>query len=1049
MKLIYLSPFTPSLMMPEILEQIFVQRQNLAEQIIELIRESATTPSKHYTLLIGPRGIGKTHLISLIYHRICKMADLRDRLLIAWVNEEEWGISSFLDLVVRILKALEKEYNDSELAKRIESLYQLTADHAESAASELLKETIGNRTLLLLIENLDEVFAGLDDQGQKQLRSYLQENSFCTIVATAQSLFNGVKLQTSPFYGFFRIRHLKDLTLDEAVELLAKVAKVQGDRELESFIRTPTGRDRIQAVHYLAGGNPRIYIIFSAFLTRKSLDDLVEAFMAMLDDLTPYYQDRMKCLSPQQRKIVDLLCDRRYAVTVKEISQRCFITHQTASSQLKKLLEMGYVRSESIGRESYYELREVLMRFCLEVKKQRGEPISLIVDLLRSWYTREELKQQWESCLTLSKDVERFDKTSIHPSLAESLRQTSLEQEYLRQALQPIDTEEDPRVAAYIKEFKALIDQQDFMQALRLAEKLVLVRGDAEDWLKQGTCLYELKRYEEAIASYKKALVTNPVSDMVWYNLGLLILGTLDRLEEAIDSFDKALTINPENENAWYFRGVTLGKLGRLKEAIDSFDKALNINPDDDDTWYFHGSILNDLGRWEEAIASFDKVLAINPEHDVAWSNRGILLSKLRRWEEAIDSFDKALTINPDNDDTWYFQGITLFQLKRLEEAIASYDQALVINPEYESAWYLRGGILSYLGRLEEAIASYEQALAINPNDDDTWYLRGKVFYKLGNFEEAVSSYDKTLAINPDYDDAWNNQGMALCNLDRLEEAIACFDKALAINPDYDDAWNNRGITLWKLGRLEEAIACFDKVLAINPDYDNAWNNRGKILGYLKRLEEAIACFDKVLAINPARKETWYYKGALLNLLGHYEEALISCNKAIELGANDWNALFSRAMAIMGLNWSEGITALEDAINRTKTKDKLLPGYTNLIIYILFKSVQDSTVWKSRILPIIKLYENHQAVSELGQGIVGNIPLIMSEMVSDKAAQTWLEVWQEIVGDAKEFEIPLRLLKTAVEYKVKKGDRRVLLELPIEERKLLTEEIKIEEAYKK
>ncbi|HEY9297383.1 MAG TPA: tetratricopeptide repeat protein, partial [Phormidium sp.] len=435
------------------------------------------------------------------------------------------------------------------------------------------------------------------------------------------------------------------------------------------------------------------------------------------------------------------------------------------------------------------------------------------------------------------------------------------------------------RVAAYIAEFITFTQQEDFVQALRLAEKLVLIRGDAEDWLKQGTCLYELKRYEEAIASYKKALVTNPVSDMAWYNLGLLILGTLDRLEEAISSFDKALTINPENENAWYFRGVTLAKLGRLEEAIDSFDKALTI------------------------------------------------------------------------------------------------------NPEYDSAWYFRGWILSYLGRLEEAIASYDQALAINP----------------------------------DYDYTWNNRGKILGYLDRSEEAIACFDKALAINPDYDDAWNNWGITLWKLGRLEEAIACFDKVLAINPD----------------------------------RKETWYYKGALLNLLGHYEEALISCNKAIELGVNDWGAFFSRAMAIMGLNWSEGITALEDAINRTKTKDKLFSGYTELIIYILFKSVQDSAVWKSRILPIIQLHENHQAVSELGQGIVKNIPTIMSEMVSDKAAQTWLEVWQEIVGDSKEFQIPLRLLKTAVEYKVKKGDRRVLLELPIEERKLLTEELKIEEVYKK
>jgi len=71
--------------------------------------------------------------------------------------------------------------------------------------------------------------------------------------------------------------------------------------------------------------------------------------------------------------------------------------------------------------------------------------------------------------------------------------------------------------------------------------------------------------------------------------------------------------------------------------------------------------------------------------------------------------------------------------------------------------------------------------------------------------------------------------------------------------------------------------------------------------------------------------------------------------------------------------------------------------------------------------------------------------MLMSEKVSDKAARSWLEVWQNLAGDRPEFLIPLRLLKTAVQYKEKKGDtaaqslreRRVLLQLPIEERKLL------------
>ncbi|MGA9383307.1 MAG: tetratricopeptide repeat protein, partial [Phormidium sp.] len=653
--------FTPSMMKHEDLEAIFVQRQELAQEIVDKIRESALTPSKHSTLLIGSRGMGKTYLVTLAYHRVRQLDECKDRLLIAWLREEEWGVTSFLDLLLRIFRALKEENGDLPVknggfSQQVELLYDLPPDAAERAGVALLKEVIGDRTLLLLMENLDDLFEGLGKEGQKQFRSFLQKNP-CSILATAQSSFNSIKVKGSPFYGFFEPHDLQDLTVDEATELLANIAKLQGKSELESFIKTSTGRDRIKAVHHLAGGNPRIYVIFSEFLTKESLAQLVEVFKRTLDDLTPYYQDRMKYLSPQQRKIVEFLCDRRHAVTVKEIAQRCFMTHQTASSQLKKLLEMGYVRSASIGRESYYELREVLMRFCLEVKKQRGEPISLIVDLLRSWYTREELKQRWESCLTMSKDVEIFDKTSLHPSLAETLRQTSLEQEYLRQALQPIDTEEDPRVAAYIKEFKAFVDQQDFAQALRLAEKLVLVRGEAEDWLKQGTCLYELKRYEEAIASYYKALEINPDHDAAWNNRGVT-LDKLGRLEEAIVSYKLALEINPDSDTAWYNLGLLLlDKLGRWEEAIVCYDKALAINPDSDNAWYFRGITLGNLGRWEEAIASYDKALAINPEYDNAWLFRGLALSDLQRWEEAIVCYDKALAINPEYDNTWYFRG--------------------------------------------------------------------------------------------------------------------------------------------------------------------------------------------------------------------------------------------------------------------------------------------------------------------------------------------------------------------------------------------------------
>jgi len=356
----YLSSFTPSLMSSKTLEAIFVQREKLVEDLIAGVRESATTQNKHYRLLVGMRGIGKTHTIALLYHRLKKEADLQDRLFIAWLIEDEWGVSSWLDLQIKIFKALADVYPEAyqdKLATDVEALYELSPQEATARGEIILKKFIGKQTLLILTENLDEILKGLGDTGQKKFRAYLQNNPLITIVATCQNLSNDLTSKKRAFYGFFNRNNLDKLSLEEATNLLTKIAELQQDRELNKFIKSSTGKDRIKAIHHLAGGNHRVYIIFSQFLTHDSLDDLVQPVMQTLDELTPFYQARMQWLSPQQRKIVELLCDRRHAVPVKEIAQRCFISHQTASSQLKDLLKKGYVVKERQGRESFYELR--------------------------------------------------------------------------------------------------------------------------------------------------------------------------------------------------------------------------------------------------------------------------------------------------------------------------------------------------------------------------------------------------------------------------------------------------------------------------------------------------------------------------------------------------------------------------------------------------------------------------------------------------------------------------------------------------------------------
>jgi DNA-binding transcriptional ArsR family regulator len=449
-KAVYLSHFTPSMMPPETLEAMLVQREPMLSRCLDHVVESLRTGSSHHTLFVGPRGIGKTHLISLLHHRLTKTEEAQNKALIAWMREEEWGVTSFFELVLRILRTLDASYPQMDIEARTLPIYDLAIKEAEKQAESLLLEVLGEKRLVVLLENLDDLFEQLGDQGQKALRAFIQNHGNMILVCTTPALFAGVSLQRSAFYGFFDIEPLIELDFEDVVILLEKIAAERGDKKLAEFIQTAEGRSRIRAVHHLAEGNPRIYIIFAQFLSRDALDELVEAFMHTLDELTPYYQARMKELSGQQRKIVEYLVNYRGAAPVKQIAKACFITQQTCSSQLKQLKQKRYVRSIEQGRESYYELCEPLMRLCMEVKKQRGEPVSLFVEMLRIWYTEEQLRAL----------------------LNDPARNFNMDTAYLKKALALVETENlEPTLKAVIK---------DIVTSSAVADKQPLLREFAE-----------------------------------------------------------------------------------------------------------------------------------------------------------------------------------------------------------------------------------------------------------------------------------------------------------------------------------------------------------------------------------------------------------------------------------------------------------------------------------------------------------------------------------------------------------------------------------------
>ncbi len=717
-----LSNFTPSLMSPETLERIFVQREDIAQDLIDRIILSATTPAKHHSLLIGARGMGKTHLVSLVYYRLQQHHELDDRLIVAWMREDEWGIDSWLDLVVRIFRALEETKIDTK--GFLAQLQQVSISAAETLATQLLTELIGQKTLLLIVENLDNMFAGLGEKGQQKFRSFLQERQCCTILATTPALFAGVQDRSEPFFGFFNPIPLLPLSWEEATVMLQKIAELDGQADLANFLQIPAGKARIRAVHHLAGGNPRVYTLFAQFITRESLDELVQAFMKMLDDLTPYYQSRMKELSNQQRKIIEFLVDRREAVMVKEIATQCFVEQRVVSGQLRELRNKGYVvaRTDSQNkRDSLYELTEVLMRLCMEVKKYRGQWVELFVDFLRIWY----------------RPAERQAKLAM-------LRGNGgvISDEHLELALM---SDADPVLEVVSREFHNCLAQKNKDLALQALDNLHAINVISNEKYQQISNLIEKEEFDgvKSILDRTVELDSNNYS-FVLRGLTLLIKS---KWSEALIEFDRVLEIDNINHDVWNYRGISLRRLGRYEEAIASYDRVIELKSDRDEAWYERGILLNKLGEYEEAIASYDQAIELKPEVPEYWCERGCSLGNARRYKESLISFDRAINFKDDLSCPWNGRSIALYKLDRYTEAISSLDRAIQLDPEYYVAWHNKGCIFLKLGKYLESIDCYDKAISIEPNEYGSWHDKGVALFSIGNYSAALTTWQETFNI--------------------------------------------------------------------------------------------------------------------------------------------------------------------------------------------------------------------------------------------------------------------------------------------------------------
>jgi len=751
--------FQPDAMKRETLEKIFVGKQKellLQKLTKEITRAIENRKQRHY-LIIGPRGVGKTHFITLLYYQL---KDAAVNASLVKLSEEEFSIYRVSDLLQRIIETLESKktvFGDFENMSD-ESVITTAVEELESSG----------KSIVLFIENLNQVLGEqMNGKEVKRLRSLLQKENLFITVTSAPLVFNQISVHNEPFFNFFEIVYLGELDKDELKELLRRIGEVEKNQKFTEQLSKI--EHKINAITTLTGGNPRIAILLYDLTSREKIFDVEKAFFKILDDNTPYYQDIFRMMSGEQRRIFDALIAMRKPATPSEVAKKTRLKQNAVNSQMRRLEKDGYLVSRKFGRITKYEVREKLFRLWRELRKESfgRQRLSILLEFLELWYSAQERETLLLKCF------DNIDK----PAEKEKM----IEAGYWFSSL-PYKRKEELLPTLIEKSYK--FGETPFFESLILDEKMrkIALVTRIELLLKAG-------KYEEIVKVINEA---EPNVVPLLMTLKASILSHLGRHEEALGTLTKAVELNPQNARSWMIKGDILGYLGRYEEALEASTKAVELNPQNAEAWSIKGDCLGALGRYEEALEASTKAVELNPQNARSWAIKGQALKFLKRYEEALEASTKAVELSPQNARSWMIKGDILGYLGRYEEALEASTKAVELNPQNAEAWEKKVEMLKSLNRDQEALQCLSQSIELHPKSSTLWIKKAEILTKLEKsgakdaYHKALSLAETEITSNPSNVEAWLNKANALIDLDRFQDASHALLKIaeLPLDPD-------------------------------------------------------------------------------------------------------------------------------------------------------------------------------------------------------------------------------------------------------------------------
>ncbi|TND08380.1 MAG: TPR Domain containing protein [Bacteroidetes bacterium] len=201
-------------------------------------------------------------------------------------------------------------------------------------------------------------------------------------------------------------------------------------------------------------------------------------------------------------------------------------------------------------------------------------------------------------------------------------------------------------------------------------------------WYRKGFCENATKDYQAAILSLEKS--KNSKSDYLNTHLELgYACMKLKRDEEAINHYKKAIEIDPKDHVGYNGIGeVYRDNKKDYAEAMSWYKKTLAFNSTERKANYGVGYCLNSTEKYGDAISYLKQAIASEPEYTAAYVEIGYSYYMTSNNSEALTYLKKAMSLSATNENSRYYAALVYIKQGEKSQAQQIADELKKLNAD-------------------------------------------------------------------------------------------------------------------------------------------------------------------------------------------------------------------------------------------------------------------------------------------------------------------------------------------------------------------------------